>query len=318
MQAMHFDAARTDRWMEWPTLGLIAVAYALWIAGISLVWQALPAAGFAAMVVGIVLHSSLQHEVLHGHPFRLRLANEALMFLPLGMVYPYGRFRDTHLAHHRDERLTDPYDDPESNFMDPAVWARLSPAMRRLLRFNNTLSGRMLVGPAIGTVTFLRGDLAAIRAGVPGVLRDWLLHLAGLALVAWIVAAAPAPGWAAMAAAYLAMSILKIRTFLEHRAHELARGRSVVVERGGVLGFLFLWNNLHAVHHARPNRPWYELPALWRAGRAEHLRRNDHYLYRSYGEIFRRHFLHAKDPVPHPLWSGGRFLSEPAEGRDRP
>ena len=28
-----------------------------------------------------------------------------------------------HLAHHRDAMLTDPYDDPESNYLDPAVWA---------------------------------------------------------------------------------------------------------------------------------------------------------------------------------------------------
>lgn len=303
--------------VEWPTLGLILACHLLWALGISvatLVW--LPF-GIAMVVLALVLHSSLQHEVLHGHPLASRRANEALVFLPLGLVFPYGRFRDTHLAHHRDERLTDPYDDPESNFCDPEAWARMPAALRLLLRFNNTLAGRMLVGPAIGAISFIVDDLRAIRLGVPGVLRDWLWHLIGMVLVLGILNAAAMPGWAYLLACYLAMSVLKIRTYLEHRAHERARGRTVVVERGGVLGFLFLWNNLHAVHHARPNRPWYELPRLWRENRAEYLRRNEHYIYSSYGQIFRRHFLRAKDPVPHPLWSAGEFLSEPAEGRDR-
>ncbi len=36
-----------------------------------------------------------------------------------------------HMAHHRDAILTDPYDDPESNYLDPAVWARLPRPLRR-------------------------------------------------------------------------------------------------------------------------------------------------------------------------------------------
>jgi fatty acid desaturase len=51
-----------------------------------------------------------------------------------------------------------------------------------------------------------------------------------------------------------------------------------------------------------PAVPWYRLPALYAARRGHFLRRNDAYVYRSYAEIFRRHFLKAKDPVPHPVW----------------
>jgi len=307
----------SGRGVEWPTLALILACYMVWALGITWASSTWLPLGMGLVTLALVLHSSLQHEVLHGHPLQNRLANAALVFLPLGLIYPYGRFRDMHLAHHRDERLTDPYDDPESNFCDPAVWARLPAVLRGLLRFNNTLLGRMLVGPAIGVVSFVLGDLRQIRLGVPGVLRDWLLHLIGVALVVGIVNADSMPGWSYLLACYLAMSVLKIRTYLEHRAHERARGRTVVVERGGVLGFLFLWNNLHAVHHARPGRPWYDLPRLWHEGRAETLRRNEHYIYRSYGQIFRLHFLRAKDPVPHPLWAEGEFRSKPAEGRDR-
>ncbi|MDH5531470.1 MAG: fatty acid desaturase, partial [Paracoccaceae bacterium] len=110
------------------------------------------------------------------------------------------------------------------------------------------------------------------------------------------------PVWAYILSAYGALSILKIRTFLEHRAHERARGRSVVVEGGMILPFLFLNNNLHCVHHSKPQVAWYKLPAVYAAGRDEYLRRNDGYRFSSYGEIFRRYFLKTKDPVPHPLW----------------
>lgn len=287
--------------VEWPTLALLVLCYALWAVGTT--WAAalsLPL-GMAVTLLGLVLHSSLQHEVLHGHPFRNPHLNHLLVFLPVGLAFPYGRFRDTHLDHHRDEHLTDPYDDPETNFLDPKVWARLSRPVRALLRFNNTLFGRMLVGPAIGYALFLRADLAAIRAGNRRVLRDWLLHGAGLALVALWLSWASMPFWAYLVSAYGALSVLKIRTYLEHRAHDIPRGRSVIVERGGILGFLFLNNNLHALHHARPKVAWYRLPGLYRDRRDELLRRNDGYHYRSYGQIFRAYFLRAKDPVPHPL-----------------
>ena len=293
--------ARDADGVEWPTLALVAATYALWIFGTT--WAAalwLPL-GMAATLLGLVLHSSLQHEVLHGHPFRDPRLNHALVFLPIGLAFPYGRFRDTHLDHHRDEHLTDPYDDPETNFLDPKVWERLTRPTQLLLRYNNTLLGRMLVGPAIGYVLFARGDLRAIRAGDRAIRRDWRLHLAGLALVAlWLMQAAM-PLWAYLVTAYAAMSVLKIRTYLEHRAHDIPRGRSVIVEHGGILGFLFLNNNLHALHHARPKVAWYRLPRLYGERREELLRRNDGYHYRSYGQIFRAYFLRAKDPVPHPL-----------------
>jgi len=292
--------------VEWPTIGLILLCYSVWVLGTtwaSAVWLPL---GIVVTTLSVTLHSSLQHEVLHGHPFRSRFLNEFLVFLPVGLVVPYGRFRDTHLTHHFDERLTDPYDDPESNFVDPAVWPQLSLIRRKVLEANNRLLGRLILGPALSCISFMASDLRAIRGGDRAILRDWLLHLAGLVLVVLWLSRADMPVWAYVLSAYMGFSILQIRTFLEHRAHDLARGRSVIVEGGRVLPFLFLNNNLHAVHHAKPNLAWYRLPAHFRAHREDYLRRNEGYLYSSYGEIFRRYFLRAKDPVPHPLRSGRR------------
>ncbi len=295
---------RQPRAVEWPTLALIAATYALWslalwvLPGLSL-WLAIPVAALA-----IAQHSSLQHEVIHGHPFRSAALSTALIWPPLTLAVPYLRFRDTHLAHHRDSMLTDPYDDPESNYLDPAVWDRLPSLAKAVLRFNNTLAGRIVVGPIVGQIAFMAGDARAVGRGDTAVIRGWLWHVPAVASVTLVVTASPMPVWAYLAAAYIALSLLKIRTFLEHQAHEKARGRTVIVEDRGPLALLFLNNNLHVVHHMHPRVPWYGLPAVYARNPARYGEINEGYRYRSYGEIFRRYFLRPKDPVPHPLWRG--------------
>jgi fatty acid desaturase len=116
------------------------------------------------------------------------------------------------------------------------------------------------------------------------------------------VAQSAMPVGAFIASAYIGLGLVKIRTFLEHRAHEKSRARTVIVEDRGLLAFLFLNNNLHVVHHMNPAAPWYRLPALYRSGKDRYLACNEAYVYRSYGQIFREYFWHAKDPVAHPLW----------------
>lgn len=288
--------------VEWPTVALIAGSYLAWALAVfwlPLVW--LPLA-ITVAVMAITLQSSLQHEVLHGHPFPgHRRLGEALVYPSLNLCIPYARFRDTHLAHHFDSTLTDPYDDPESNYMDPRVWRGLPVALKAVLRLNNTLLGRILIGPAISQVTFMAGDMRSILQGDLVVLRAWIGNGLAAAVILWLVAVSPMPVWAYLLAAYLALGILKIRTFLEHQAHELVRGRTVVVEDRGVLAFLFLNNNFHIVHHMHPKLPWYRLPELYFANRQKYLTRNAGYRYASYAEIFRAFLVRAKDPVPHPL-----------------
>nr|WP_299165876.1 fatty acid desaturase [uncultured Tateyamaria sp.] len=251
----------------------------------------------------LVLHASLTHEVLHGHPFPSQWLSEGLVIINPGLFVPYLRFRDTHLAHHQDANLTDPYDDPESNYVDPVVWRTLPCWVQLLLRFNNTLAGRMAIGPAVGMFVFVRADIRVIRAGDRQVMFGWALHVPGLCVVLYGVALSPMPVWLYVSAAYFALSVLKIRTFLEHQAHEKARGRTVIIEDRGLLAFLFLNNNFHVVHHMHPRVPWYRLPALYRAHSARYLACNEGYRYQSYAEVFARHFWRAKDSVAHPLWS---------------
>jgi fatty acid desaturase len=72
-------------------------------------------------------------------------------------------------------------------------------------------------------------------------------------------------------------------------------------EAGPLLSLLYLNNNLHAAHHEAPGLAWYELPAYYRAHRAELLARNGGYLALGYGELIRRYAFSAKESVAHPL-----------------
>lgn len=307
---MRAPATTTTPAVEWPTLLLLIATYGLWALGTTAAFAVSPLLGILLTGLAIGQFSSLQHEILHGHPFRAKPLNEALAFPALTLTVPYGRFRDTHLAHHHDPILTDPYDDPESNYLDPVVWARVPGWIKVLYRFNNTLMGRVTLGPLLGNALWLVGEWKLIRKNEPGLRRDWALHALGLIpVIAWLSYAAM-PWWGYLLAAWIGHALLKIRTFLEHRAHEAARARTVIIEDRGPLALLFLNNNLHVVHHMHPNVPWYRLPALYAANRDHYLRRNDGYIYRNYLEIFRAHFFRAKDPVPHPLMPGPQDATE--------
>lgn len=286
----------------WRTVALTFACYAVWLGAIGPISGASLAAGVLLASVAAALHSSLQHEAIHGHPFRAPWLNAALVWPALSLVVPYERFRELHMAHHHDSNLTDPYDDPESNYLDPGNWSALAWPVQAILRANNTLAGRMILGPLIGTAWFIVDDWRRMWRGDRGVLRGWLLHLPAVgAVLAANAAWGQMPFWALLAQAWLALSILKVRTFAEHRAHEHFAQRTVIVEDRGPLAFLFLNNNLHVVHHMHPSVPWYRLPALYARNPARYLGRNGGYRFGSYGELFRKHLWRAKDPVPHPF-----------------
>jgi hypothetical protein len=68
------------------------------------------------------------------HPTRVRWINTLIGCWPLALWLPFENYRHSHLTHHRDERLTDPLDDPESYYWWREDWAALGPLGRRLVR----------------------------------------------------------------------------------------------------------------------------------------------------------------------------------------
>ncbi len=285
---------------EWPTCLALLACYGVW-AMCLVAYPAIGIAAFVPMALAVAFHSSLQHEILHGHPTRNPRLNEALVWLPLGLFIPYRRFRDLHLRHHNDARLTDPYDDPESFYVDAGDHTRLGPVMRGLLVLNATFAGRMLIGPALSLRGFGRTELRAALAGDGAVRNAWAHHFAGLAVVGPLIWWLGVPLWLyALLAAYPGMSLIMVRSFIEHRAHDDPKQRSAVVETGPFFSLLFLNNNLHRVHHARPGVAWYRLPALYRAERERYLAENGGYLIRGYSEVLRRWLFRPREPVVHP------------------
>jgi fatty acid desaturase len=72
------------------------------------------------------------------------------------------------------------------------------------------------------------------------------------------------------------------------------------VEAGPLLALLFLNNNLHHTHHARPGAPWYRLPSLARTLRSAEVAAVGAGRYRSYTDVVRRHFARPLDGPVHP------------------
>ena len=293
------------RRVEWPTWVALAVAYSGWVACLWLY----PLAGVLVclpMAVLIAFHSSLQHEVLHGHPTRYPAVNEALVFLPLGLLIPYRSFRSSHLRHHNDSRLTDPYDDPETWYLAEREWPELSMPLRNILWINGTLAGRLVIGPWLMAYGFLRAELRALRAGDAEVRGAWRRHLVGLVPVLALVHGfgVPIPVYI-LCAVWPALSLLSLRTFIEHRAACCPKQRSAIVESGWFWSLLFLNNNLHRLHHERPAVAWYELPAMWQGERARVLAENGGYHYDGYGAVARRWMFKRREPIVHPLMRKG-------------
>ncbi len=286
---------------EWPTWGALAGCYAGWLLTI---WYA-DVLGWAFVLPAAILvtfHSSLQHEALHGHPTRSAALNEALVFPALGLLIPYRRFRQTHLRHHHDERLTDPYDDPESWYLAEEVWSRQCSIRRLLFRANATLLGRFVLGPALSLFGFYRAELRAMRAGDREIVDAWLRHGLGMIpVIGFLVAADVGVLTYLLAVAYPGLSLIMIRTFIEHRAADRPGERTAIVEADPFFSLLFLNNNLHAVHHANPTMPWYDLPRHWRSLRDGVLEGNGGYHFKGYGAVARRWLLRAREPVVHPF-----------------
>jgi fatty acid desaturase len=287
--------------IEWLTIALIAAVYSIliclvWFHAALPWWVILPVGAYAAC-----LHSSLQHEVLHGHPTRNRTINELLVFVTPHLWLPFGRYRDLHLKHHNDAHLTCPMHDPESYYLLPYAWDSMAGLKRALYNFNNTLAGRMLIGPAVGIIRFWSDEISQILKGRRDTIKCWGEFVVSGSLVIVFVIWAGMPLWQYfLLIAYPGISLALVRSFCEHQAAEAVGERTIVVEASIFWSLLFLNNNLHIAHHAKPRIAWYELPSYYRQEREKFLALNNYYLMRGYKQIFYQYFFKTKESVEHP------------------
>jgi fatty acid desaturase len=225
-----------------------------------------------------------------------------MVFVTPAMWLPYLRYKHTHLQHHNDQHLTDPRLDPESYYLLPEHWAAVRGIRRGLYQFNHTLLGRMLIGPAVSIIRFWSSEFRDIAKGNRRTLKAWAWFVPAAGIAVWYVTAVCGmPFWQYyLLVAYPGISLALVLAIGAHQAAEEVEHRTIIVEASPFWSLLFLNNNLHVAHHARPAMAWYKLPAFYRAEREQLIAGNNGYLMKGYGEIFARFFLKAKEPIPYP------------------
>jgi fatty acid desaturase len=302
--------------VELPTLVLSISCYAGWLAltlqyGNWPLWILAP-----AVALLLTLHSSVQHEILHGHPTRSLLINHLLGAPPLSLWIPYERFRAMHLVHHVNARLTDPFEDPESNYWTADALAAMPAPWRALVRIDATLAGRVIIGPWWRIARFLVAEARAIARNESGVRTVWIEHLLWcVPVVYWITAVCHIPLWLYFAAMVVpGNGILLIRSYAEHRALSAVPERTAIVENAWLLGPLFLFNNLHALHHEEPGLPWYRYHRRYREARSRLLAANGGLVYAGYEDLARRFLFRAHDVLEHPIGRSPATVAQAPNG----
>jgi len=280
------------RQYDGPTWIVAAVLYSSWVA---LIWYNAVLPWWVIMPVGAYLlawHFSLQHEAIHafrGVPAGVRFA---AVFPPLGLWFPFPLYRKSHTTHHRDVHLTIPGVDTESYYVRRADWERMSKARRALLTFNQTMAGRLLIGPPLRLCLLVLRETRRVREGDTSHLPHWGIHAVAVGLLFWFISGVcHMPWWQyCLLVAYPGLSLGLLRAFTEHRAAEDSQERTASVESNALFGLLYLYNNLHVVHHLKPTMAWYDIPAYYLANKAELMRMNGEFMYKGYAQLA-RHYL---------------------------
>jgi fatty acid desaturase len=287
---------------EGPTFLVAFAIYASWVALLSVhhkvPWWLLAVAG------GYVIqwHFSLQHEAIHGMLGLPKWLRIALVYPPIGGWLPFELYRRSHLQHHRNSYLTYPRHDTESYYHEREDWEDYGQLCRALLIVNQTFIGRLFIGPFLRTPQLYWKEGCKIVCGDTANVGIWLRHLVAFALVLLAVTAIfDMPVWLYFAAfLYPGLVFGMMRGYIEHRWGERADERTAVVESNWVFGLLFLWNNLHAVHHVIPAAPWYKVPCIWREHRDRIIAHNGGFVFKGYGEIARRWLVRPNFIPVHP------------------
>jgi len=285
--------AQEFRRYDGPTWIVAIVLYTSWFL---LVWYHALLPWYVILPVGAYLtawHFSLQHEAIHsfrGVPKWLRFA---VVFPPLGLWFPFPLYRKSHRTHHRDENLAVPGVDTESYYVRREDWGRMSFIGRGVLIFNQTLLGRLTIGPLLRLKTLVVREIQRVRRGDRSHVPHWVVHFIAVGLLfGFISGVCGFPWWQyVLLVAYPGMSLGLLRAFYEHRAAVEPAQRTASVESNFVFGLLFLYNNLHVVHHRNPALPWYDIPRHYREHRAALLRGNGEFVFRGYGVLVRKYLL---------------------------
>jgi len=274
---------------EWRTLAVIVAVYGLTVLtvvrySVLTPWLAVP---FLA-VLG-AWHLSMQHEVLHGHPFKNQFLNDAIGGIPVTLWIPYLAFKKDHHEHHLSD-LTNPALDNESYYVSQEQWDKAGRIRRAAWTANRTILFRMFVWTIVSTITYVLTVLKRAVRGEQGDRLAVMLHVVGVVFVVYLVSLSSMPLWQfALGTVYGGRILNAIRPFPEHKYQSGVETRTAMIMAGPFMSLLMLNNNLHVAHHEEPGVPWYRYDKLMHRVNAVERARDAGVLYEGgYAEIFRR------------------------------
>lgn len=274
---------------EWKTLGVIVAVYGLTLLTVLryeflTAWLAIP----MLAVLG-AWHLSMQHEVLHGHPFKNQFINDAIGSIPVTLWIPYLAFKKDHHEHHKSD-LTNPELDNESYYVTQEQWDNAGPIRRAAWTANRTILFRMFVWTIVSTISYVTLVLKRAARNEKGDRLAVALHIVGVAFVVYLVSLSNMPLWQfALGTVYGGRILNAIRPFPEHKYQSGVETKTAMIMAGPFMSLLMLNNNLHIAHHDDPKIPWYRVSDLARKVNAVERAREAGVLYEGgYAEVFRR------------------------------
>ena len=138
---------------EWRTLLVVVAVYALTALTVIRYETLTPWLAVPFLAVLGAWHLSMQHEVLHGHPFKNQFLNDAIGSIPITLWIPYLAFKKDHLEHHVSD-LTNPALDNESYYVSQEQWDKAGKIRRAAWTANRTILFRMFVWTIVSTITY--------------------------------------------------------------------------------------------------------------------------------------------------------------------
>jgi fatty acid desaturase len=206
-------------------------------------------------------HLSLQHELVHGHPFRNPKLNAALASLSVTLWFPFLSFKRDHISHH-NTTLTHPKLDTESYYSMPDKWRSSRKILRVLYWANRTLAFRLTVWSVFSAVQYFIADAWRAIRNIDTARSAWLLHLPAIIAVVFIVThlADMSLFEYLVGGVFGSHSLNMMRSFAEHKTLSNESNRTAIIDAGWLMSLLMLNNNLHVAHHDEPSTPWYLVP----------------------------------------------------------
>ena len=274
---------------EWRTLAVVIAVYGLTVLTVLRYDVLTPWFAVPMLAVLGAWHLSMQHEVLHGHPFKNQFINDAIGGIPVTLWIPYLAFKKDHHEHHLSD-LTNPALDNESYYVSQEQWDKAGRIRRAAWTANRTILFRMFVWTIVSTITYV---LSVLKRAVRGEKGDRLavaLHVVGLVFVVYLVSLSSMPLWQfALGTTYGGRILNAIRPFPEHKYQSGVETRTAMIMAGRFMSLLMLNNNLHVAHHDEPGVPWYRYDKLMQRVNAVQRARDAGVLYEGgYAEVFRK------------------------------